>query len=624
MTHQPSLCRVAAAGLLLLCCWTRAQFASAGYVLDNLRDTTIECDYLIVTPELFMQQAVKLAKHRAGYGADDVEAPRVAVLDTATAQFPVTDSLRHHVSLWHALKYARERWHGPPRYIVLLGDDSVGVDTTDTTSLSYGHMPTFCDYFAARRTSDTTSYLQIAYTDAYYRSTWDSVPPSPNRLGPCTAAVAVGRIPCETADECTRYVDKLIRMEKTASFGVSSNSVFLAADDSYQGDSRDYINHTGCAEILSTWDLRGFFKDKTYLGMYERDTAGMHVQARLGFAERTRAGGRWWIYFGHGHTTVLTDERFLRGDDAPDCGNDSVPSLFFSFSCHNGDFARGDTVAMCKRYLFEPGNGCIGYLASTYYEFATPNLEFARCLLGEVPPSPPLSLGYAFVGALHQQLGRRRPYFHVLGDPAIQLRKRTVKLHLSAALRPDTTTSAFFDVAEGERTQYSYHYRIVRTDTVVLPDLPDRTWLRDTTLDSGDGSGVPPFEVLVAPEHAAAPFKVIAFLYNESVEARADSLFEPTVLAAVAAHAIPPTLRVRCRLRGSQLIVSAPMHAAGAEPWLRILTCDGREVLRRRLGTNAAATVDLRAATFAAGSYAVMVSGDNCRHVTRLVWDGQR
>ena len=119
------------------------QFSAADIFIPNIKDTTIECDYLIVTPSDFCDNSIRLAEHRNSYPYDEVEKAHVILLDSIYSEFTTSDTLQKYEVIWYGLKWMYENWEEPFEYLVLMGDDSLLFNVDDSTIYSFGRMPTF-------------------------------------------------------------------------------------------------------------------------------------------------------------------------------------------------------------------------------------------------------------------------------------------------------------------------------------------------------------------------------------------------------------------------------------------------------------------------------------------------
>jgi hypothetical protein len=615
-TRSPSRARSSAlrvAALMLL-----GLAPAHAQLITDLRDTTIACDYLVVSPPEFLASSLRLAQHRRDWQSDAVERPLVVCFDSVTSQFPSSGPRRGCESLWQALKFASERWLQSPRFLVLVGSDSVAYRFEDTSSLSYGSMPTFVDYTSTAFTSEGKVDTILAYTDRYFAATRCAAPPKTRSFYPCsTSNLAIGRIPCETAFECSVYVDKVIRFEATTHGGPLSNTVLLMADDAFQRDQPDAIRHDRCAEDLANQRLRGWFVDKLYLGMYAKDSTGSHSMAKQAFLDYARRGMRWCVYFGHGHRDSLSDEGFLRSSDAPQLVADTLPFVFFSFSCDNGDFAHKTSPAMCSRYLFTPTGGCIAYFASSYLEYAETNSLLAGIMFGLAKEQPGFALGESTREGLANAIVQG-VHYNLLGDPALVFTRPHLDVTLSATSQADGSVLCAVSAAPAQGVQYVL--RITRPDTVRVLDDTTQRWVRDSVLLTSSGQGPLPLEFTVSSEIAAAPFRLSAYAWSDGAEGRADSLFQPVTLARAGAGKPAPGPAVRVSVLGRRLVVDA---AGRAQLRMRILSIDGRQIVNRIVHESGPVSFDLGTVLAAAGSYVLTVSAGNQTLVRTIAWPGR-
>ena len=197
------------------------------------------------------------------------------------------------------------------------------------------------------------------------------------------------------------YVDKVISFENRNSASLWCNNAILCVDYRMQGTYLYPLGseHLEASETISDKTLMGFFQSKVYLSSFVASTVGSHDNARNTYFVDVNAGARWCICFGDGHPDSLSDEGFLRNSDAPRFTNDTAPTMFFSFSCSNGDFLRKPVQQMSQAYLFKPTGGCISYFAATQETYATDNEKQAADLFSQTSSTERLSLGQAVSAA---------------------------------------------------------------------------------------------------------------------------------------------------------------------------------------------------------------------------------
>jgi hypothetical protein len=593
-------------------------FADPLQITDFTQVTS--CDYLIICPDSFISCGVKLATYRNSYQFDDVDNARAVSLSTIIQKFSVDDSLPHAFSIWYALKYATENWSVKPEYVVLLGDDSVkvqAIDSLDVKLQSAGLMPTF--FYSAdiqKKSRDTTkSDTVIDYSDASYLTVaFDSVPPLhrmeiqyDSDLRKLTNTFALGRIPVRSLDECTTYINKVIRYESQGTNYFSYNRMILTADDAMQGEVRDPItiltHHQQTSDNIVEKCLNGCFLDKTYLAAFPRSSAGKHENARAHFFDAINKGARCALYFGHGHPDLLSDEDFLRASDVDLFSNDSLPAMFFSFSCSNGEYLRKTTPQMCKTFLLKPNGGCIAYIAAPVPTYAVANERFGTAIFSHFDSSRSISIGKALTNAYLATWDMSNFYYGVLGDPALKFTKKKIDSKTTMSVGQNGDISIISKTVSSTISPLNYHYQISIRDSVTCIDGLSPKYIDDSIVASFTGTTTNGQIVVTIPKSAITE-KTLYTLYawDGLSELRVDTTVYGSTMT-VAKSALPNQTRQFSFSQGILTMV-LPIQSHSEEASVALYSVNGTLIKTLKLPvTGSQIVADIRNAHLPAGNY---------------------
>jgi|GEM_PF-1544273 len=385
------------------------------------------CDYLILTPDIFSEGAAQLAQYRNGFSGDDVTEARYVVLESLFAEYRGVHGAPDSI-LQESISWALDNWEKAPLYVVFIGDDSVKNSPGAINCGHRGPMPTHI--MGYRITSTPLSDATFRYDTIYeYSDDWfvqtciDSSNSFSSFTNPCLVTcgdppVAFGRIPCERKSDFDRYLDKVRRYETSRCEGAWRNRVLLLADDRYDNGDIDHLNHASflyAAEQL----LTGRFSNCVFLDDFTSFGPVGNSLAKERLVSAINDGVDWTICFAHGSPAVLTEEHVLCADDYSRFENTSMPTIFFSLGCANGGFYAGESVSMCKRYLFSTDGGAIAYIANpntTIYPYSFPILRRALHLRDSLPAA---SIGKIVALAKKNVCCSSGKSFQVLGDPAV-------------------------------------------------------------------------------------------------------------------------------------------------------------------------------------------------------------
>jgi hypothetical protein len=573
----------------------------------SARDSTVRCDYLVLTPRAFSAQVIRLAEHRNASTRDDVSSARVVILDELlSAHTPSDTVLPSFAVVWLGLKWCYNHWPLKPQYIVFVGDDRIGVDWSDSTFKSTGVMPS---YIARLR---PTCYVgggcdvsEPNFSDTHYGTVMDSLPPWVTFRAP---DIAVGRIPCETATQCSVYIDKLVRFEEQPRPGAWRNRTILVADDMMQGARLDNItDHYMSQEKLSTGSLAAGFLTKHYLSLFQVDADTIHSAAKAAYFEQANHGALWTIYFGHGHPAKLSDELFLTAQDVGLFAPQTPPTIVASFSCSNADFTKRIDSCMSKSFLFAAEGGAVAYIASTVLSYASSNYALARTFFGRRAANSGESLGKSLLHA-HREYSANMQY-QILGDPALQPNLPEAPMALNPSTDDGALTSLSCVPQSADLQAGTYMAEFYQIDTAEIAPfmatshgMYERLTLLST--DSAAFSGT--FSLTLPPSvRAADSVKAVVYAWNDGYESRAWLRFRPLSVGVVEAtsHSRPAS-RISYTDGAIRIALDRQCDAPGM---LTLFDIKGRSVFATHIAAGQSAAFDLARLGIPSARYVAVV-----------------
>jgi hypothetical protein len=570
------------------------QFATAqSTLITTFKSPQNQYDYLIVTPKKFLTGAQNLAQFRqsfSGYKAG------VVLLDTLYAQFDSTGR-KPYEKIWWSLKYALGSWSIAPKMVVLIGSDSLTYDLADSTWHNYGDMPAVV-YGNYSPSNYSGSKFQPECSDDYYALLKDSIPTDFQQYqSDSEYAVAIGRIPCDSAAQCERYVQKVIDFENKKRLHKSwFNSAMVVSDDTMEGLMRDplHFTHLNMAEECADTLLRSWFVTKIVGCAFAPESLYFKPAAEDSVINAINRGNLWSIYIGHGAPNLWSDERMLVGSDIARLHNDSTPSVFVAFSCTNAFYIVTNTNAMCKQFLFSPHGGALAYVGATTDVYADANSDLMRVFFSAFNANQQMPLGQLLVAAKTATLSQNNLAYAFLGDPAIALSNGRINVNLTRS-NPNqlsfTCQSNGMGVSSG-----NYDLRVFKRHTV---NLVGDSYCLDSLVSRQTG----PFaNGNFSAFLSDTSVRVVAFVWNENGEGRVDSSFMVSalpIIAQVKQHPGFPALR----MESGKLILQAG-SLQGTTLRLTAFTVDGRTVINKEIAVIAAElAVDPKAMGLSAGTY---------------------
>ena len=187
-----------------------ASYPTSSYTPDDLLDTSISADYIIITHRDFWTPMLDLADHRAAeYGVVMVDAQQV--YDQFNGGMMSAEAIRDFLS------YAYYNWAKRPTFVLLAGDA-----TYDMRNYLGNSFPTYIPVYlhlVGETTGETDSDNRFVALES--DSTYGDRLPDMN----------IGRFPVNTSDEARAMVDKIIAYENATCDPMPTDVLFTADDE---------------------------------------------------------------------------------------------------------------------------------------------------------------------------------------------------------------------------------------------------------------------------------------------------------------------------------------------------------------------------------------------------------
>jgi hypothetical protein len=388
--------------------------ASSGHTIDNLLDSSVGVDYLIVVHPSLLASAESLAIYRSstlhGYAS-----PRVGIATTDRIAAQLGGGYLDPVAIRNLLAHARLHWTAPaPAFVCLFGDASLdpknylGFNTPDLT-------PTYANYY------DVSLNAQFV-TDDFYGLL--------DGPGDLLLDIAVGRLPVRSAlDASTIVRGKIPVYEGSTEFDEWRARALLCADDARKRDELDGLGNIHVKEMERKDRFHIPYpieRSKVYLNDYAFSDTLRQAKpaARDDFIARINQGNWFTDYIGHGSDLFLADEQVLRSSDIGRLSNASRPSLFGFFSCTVGRFDALGQEGLAELLLKSPTGGAVASLASTELVYSEPSTELNDEFMDQLFPLRPRvdstsTVGQAFQRAKNLHVNPVTLKYVLLGDPGL-------------------------------------------------------------------------------------------------------------------------------------------------------------------------------------------------------------
>ncbi|NLD94656.1 MAG: hypothetical protein GX639_18525 [Fibrobacter sp.] len=401
--------------IILVCCSLTAQTT----LISSLKDPSVQCDYLVITPQQFSAEAQLLVQHRNSYIRDSVNYAKIALLEDILSEFKDPDRTK---SLQQGISWATSNWKNPSlKYIVLIGDDSAAFDAKDSVFFSAGRMPSWIrtsTYYPANEVKIFSSELQ---SDHYFiQNSLDIV--YPYELIP---NVSIGRIPCESKEQLITYISKVISYDTTLINDSWRNRVLLLADDNMQNKYADPIipPFQVTSDTFGSY-LRGYQIKKIYLSGFKPDVSFIHADARRALIKELNSNYFLTIFNGHGAFDVLTDENVLTSDYCDSISN-TRSGIFLSFCCEGAVFNKPIESSIVKKMLFKQG-GFVCIVGSTSLAYASQGTILGESFFSTFANNNNVTIGKCLFADK-----KTDDNYTLLGDPAILLKGNSINSAVS-------------------------------------------------------------------------------------------------------------------------------------------------------------------------------------------------
>lgn len=377
-------------------------------------------DYVIICPEEFREQAIRLAKKH-----EEVDHLTWAVV-TDEEVYNEFSSGTPDVSAYRWLmKMLYDRANNnpveQPKNLLLMGNASY--DNRNLLGVKSG-VSRLLVYEAKNSIVETKAYG----TDDYCGFLTDNAGvDSKGRFNENRAKmnIGVGRLPLRTLEQATQVVDKICTYMDDRVLGKWKTQICFLADD---GDKGIHVQTADIgAEKLRKKNLN-FVVNKIYLDAYTQEvnaSGERYPLAKNQFDNMLNNGVLFWNYSGHGGYNNITNELFMTTQDIKDMSNTNL-AFWFLATCSFSHFD-GNIPSAGEEAVLNPHGGAIAVLSACRTVYASQNkiLNEHLCdtLFGHKDVfSYDMTIGKATYMAKNKtgMDDNKMPYI-LLGDPALRL-----------------------------------------------------------------------------------------------------------------------------------------------------------------------------------------------------------
>jgi len=442
-------------------------YPTSSYTPDNLLDTSLAADYIIITHRDFWTPMLDLADHRANeYSVVMVDAQQV--YDQFNGGMMSAEAIRDFLS------YAYYHWATRPQYVLLVGDA-----TYDMRNYLGNSFPTYIPVYlhlVGKTTGETASDNRFV--------TLEDDPTYGDKL----ADMYLGRFPVNSVDEAQAMVDKTIAYENASCDPMPTDVLFTADDedgnlywDLSDGVADGYADPpTNTIKYLPD----PYVPVKKYLGKdcnYAPDgNATSGEECRQQIVDKLNDTGALLVsYVGHSTKSYWAVEQIWNKGAVGDLNNTNACELpvMINLGCDEGYFHNPTDSAVSEEGVRKASSGPVASVSPTYYGYPYGHDSFEKGFFLAVFHDDVQQVGRAMVMAKQHALDEgyttETDGYIVLGDPALKLKISAAatlgQVESSISIASDTVQLAW-DAVEGA-TQYDV-YRAINEPYFTPADPP--------------------------------------------------------------------------------------------------------------------------------------------------------
>lgn len=350
-------------------------------------------DLIIVTVPQFRAALQPLVAARQKQGL------RVAVVDVQQVYDAFSDGEPGPTAIRRFVQHARAHWTSPaPRYLLLAGDASY-----DPRGYLQGPESDFVP----------THLVRTGFSGWTASDVWYALPDDDSTTLP---ALAVGRLPAQTAEQLATMVAKTLDYERGDQTATWRQDALVVADNDEPGFTQAAQAFT---DQLTSYHTR--------VATVEGDGSVVRQAVSQAFEQGTGLLG----YFGHGSVELWAKEKILAVDDVAKLSNREKLPIVFNVTCLSGLFQHPIKVSLGEMLVRAENGGAVAALVPSSAAVLSDQRVLAQGIavaLGAAAAADgPKTLGDGVLAAQQSitdtSAGVREVLltFNLLGDPTLPL-----------------------------------------------------------------------------------------------------------------------------------------------------------------------------------------------------------
>ncbi len=340
-----------------------------GTIFQNSQGQFEDVDYIIVTPQLFMTQAERLAEiNRNQYNLN------VKVVDLDRIYNEFSSGNQDVAAIKNLVRYVYENASTAEnrlKYVCLFGDASF--DYKDRISGNTNFVPSWHAYSSLNLLNSFVSDDFFGMMDANEGTMSNS-----DRLD-----IAVGRILADSPQRAMELVDKIERYHKQASYGSWRNSFVVVSDDVNDSWEKIIQQTTNDIADLVAQEKPNVNVTKIHSDAYQQESSAggdLYPEVNKAFVSSFEQGALVINYFGHGSEDRLAEERIFEKPDINSLRNVCKLSCFVTVTCEFTRFDNPQRETAGELTFWNADGGAIGLITTTRKIFVSTGIIFNTTL----------------------------------------------------------------------------------------------------------------------------------------------------------------------------------------------------------------------------------------------------
>ncbi|KPP97032.1 MAG: C25 family peptidase [Bacteroidetes bacterium HLUCCA01] len=402
---------------------------------QNLRGITGFPDYIIVTSDDLLEQALEFADYRRSSGGwEPVVVTQNQIFNEFSGGVPDVTAIRDYVRfLYLRAGMDDERI---PRHLLLFGNTTFDFRGINRSSRMINHVFTFQSEESLRRTSTYGSDDLFVLLDSN-EGVWAPTVSSFSTFE--RIDMGVGRLPVQTSAEARNLIEKIRRYESPETYGDWRTIFTFSSDNNENGPNTNendlhVWNADGTAERINR-DNSGVRINKVYQISYpsvNTPLGRLAPEATQAFINSINNGTLIMNFSGHGSEQQLTAERLFTSDDIERLNNADRPTIFVTATCDFGRFDDPDDYSGAEKLINWTNGGAIAAFTTTRVVFTSTsqtsfnfglNIQLTLQMVERDNNGLPQTLGDIYLNTKNTTVGAsfNSRKFVLLGDPAMRI-----------------------------------------------------------------------------------------------------------------------------------------------------------------------------------------------------------